>query len=111
MDAGWTITYNWTADADLYFDLHSHQGMDVNYHVQEPSVNASEGNFTAPERTTYSLFWERRADGPAALDWRMEGRFLGPHEPFPEDGGEATPGFVVAAAVAGLVLAAVLGRR
>lgn len=108
MDADWSVTYNWSADAAVYFDVHSHQGAEVTYHVQNRSTDGTVGTFTAPSRRVYSVYWENRGQqDPVALTWSLDGRFLDLDEHFRD--GESTPGFgpplVGAAAAAAVVLA------
>lgn len=109
MDAGWSITYNWSADAALYFDIHSHDGPKVEYHVQNESTNGSAGTFEAPARQIYSLFWENRADETIEVRWQAEGRWIGPDEHFEDE--ETTPGAGGAAVAGALVGVAWAWRR
>lgn len=109
MDAGWSLTYNWSADADLYFDIHSHDGPKVEYHLQNGSTNGSVGTFEAPSRQIYSLFWENRADAPINVTWQAEGRWIGPHEHFEDE--ETTPGPGAALVAGALIVVAWAWRR
>lgn len=109
MDAGWTIDYHWSADAPLHFNIHSHPGSRVEYHVEDGPVNGSEGRFEAPDRRTYSLLWENRGDQPVATTWGIDGDWIARSEHFDDE--ETTPGPGTLAVLAALVVAAVTRYR
>lgn len=92
MDAGATIAFNWTTgEVPVYFDLHTHDGADVEYLRQEPSATALNGTYTASERATLSFYWQNDGDRAADLAWRIDGAWIGYEEHFPDEL-EGTPG-------------------
>lgn len=109
MDAGWSLSYNWSADGNLSFNVHSHRDGRVDYHVEEGPTNGSAGSFEAPERQVYSLLWENRGDGPVALTWEADGQWIGPREHFEDE--SATPGPGAALAAGALLVVAWTWRR
>jgi len=70
MAAGEVLGYESSADGKLNFNLHSHHGRDVRYHVQmdAPSVL---GSFTAPEAHDFYAMWENKQQSPVSLKFRL----------------------------------------
>lgn len=115
MDAGWNLTYDWSVREDgvaVTFDVHTHRGQRVDYLARRSAAASANGTVQAPDRGTYSLFWQADAEAGATVDWRAEGRFLAMDEHFADEGGEPTPGPGALAGAAALALAGwVLARR
>lgn len=112
MDAGWSVDYDWSADRAVYFDIHSHRGAQVDYHVRNGSTNGTAGTFEAPDRGTYSLLWENRGDDAVTVSWDLEGRWIDPEAHFEdEEPTTAGPGLVAALAALGIAAAIWVGQR
>lgn len=108
LDAGWNVTYNWTTDHAIYFDLHRHRGSEIVPHRQIDGSRGSNGSFQAPERDTFYLYWEAPSNATASLTWRIEGRYLLKDEAFEEPTPIPVRGTV--AALAALVVAGLVAR-
>lgn len=108
LDADWNVTYNWTTDHAVYFDLHSHRGSGIVTHVQAGSSTGKNGSFRAQDRDTFYLFWEAPSDATASLTWRIDGRYLLEDEAFEEP--TPVPVGGTAAALTALVGAGIAAR-
>lgn len=111
MDAGWSVDYNWTSERAVYFDIHSHRGAEVDYHVRNGSTNGTAGVFEAPERGTYSLLWENRGEEPVTVRWELSGRWIAPDAHFDDEETTPGPGVVLALAALGVAAGIRAGHR
>lgn len=57
MDAGGTLSYSYTADAAVFFNLHSHDGGSVTDYLAA-EVSERSASFTAPTSGNYYFLWE-----------------------------------------------------
>ncbi len=72
MEAGATIQWTWSADAEVPWDLHSHAGRQVQIH-QRGTDSAGNGSFTAPSAGTYSLYWNNVGNQTVKLSYEVSG--------------------------------------
>lgn len=76
MNASAELTYRWTTTPEtaLGFDIHTHEGGEVDYR-QQAETTSHEGSFTAPSQGTYSLQWHNPSDEPVTVEMHLEGAF------------------------------------
>ncbi len=70
--AGAVLSWSWTADAPMDWDLHSHAGRDVTIHEQGTD-QSGKGDFTPDADGTYSLYWHNTASQAITLSYRAWG--------------------------------------
>ncbi len=69
-----TFCWEWTSDADLEFDVHSHFDGEVQYHLERTS-SGEEDCFTNDREGGYSLLWAPTGNTPVSLTYRVWGEF------------------------------------
>jgi len=70
MAAGEAAGYEYTADAPLTFNIHSHHGKDVTHHIHLGAATG-EGTFEAKEAYDYYAMWENTSERPLRLRYRI----------------------------------------
>lgn len=69
-----TFCWDWSADADLAFDVHSHFDGEVQYHVERTN-DGEAACFTNDQEGGYSLLWAPTGNTPVQLTYRVWGEF------------------------------------
>ncbi len=75
MPEGGTFCWDWTSNAELVFDVHSHFDGEVQYYL-ERSSDGEYDCFTNEREGGYSLLWANEGGAPAILDYRVWGDFI-----------------------------------
>ena len=70
MAAGEAAGYEYTADAPLTFNIHSHHGKDVTHHIHLGAATGA-GTFEAKEAYDYYAMWENTSERPLRLRYRI----------------------------------------
>jgi len=70
MKAGEVLGFDFRADGDLTFNIHSHHGKEVTHHVHVDDRQAA-GEFASPEAYDYYPMWENGLDRPVKLTYRI----------------------------------------
>ncbi|MEE9163935.1 MAG: hypothetical protein V3U17_03975 [Thermoplasmata archaeon] len=63
---GETVIYHWVAEAEVEFNIHSHQGEEVTYHDRLVQQEA-DGVFGSRTSADYYLMWENLRPGPVSV--------------------------------------------
>lgn len=60
LEEGEVVTYEWTAEGEVDFNIHSHHGKEVDYHEK---FRGSElhGRFEGPRKDHFYLMWQNRS--------------------------------------------------
>ncbi len=74
MVPGDSFNYTWSADGDLYFNIHYHASGTTERPV-EYTGQEHEGSFTAPNRETYSLLLRNDGLLPVAVSVEVDGTY------------------------------------
>ena len=67
LPAGAKVSWSFTADAALNFNLHFHEGNDVRYPVKQDQVTQAQGVFDAPGAQDYCWMWVNKGGSPVTL--------------------------------------------
>ncbi len=63
---GQTVIYHWVTEAEVEFNIHSHQGEAVTYHERLVQREA-DGVFGSRTSVDYYLMWENSRPGPVTV--------------------------------------------
>ncbi|MFQ6012715.1 MAG: hypothetical protein ACE5LS_03615 [Thermoplasmata archaeon] len=66
LQAAQTLSYEWEADQEAEFNIHSHEGDEVTYHVKHRGRGAK-GSFEAPHGGSFYLMWQNPGSEPVAV--------------------------------------------
>lgn len=73
LQQGYTIRWDWTADAVMHFNIHTHD--DGRYQERHrEDTRQSSGSYTAPAVGGYSFLWENTGTTPARLTYNVHGQ-------------------------------------
>ncbi len=70
MSKGGILGYEYTAEKGVSFNLHSHHGKEVRYHVRA-EAEVSAGAFSAPEDHHYYAMWENKLPKAVRVKYRL----------------------------------------
>ena len=70
MSKGGVLCYEYTADERVSFNIHSHHGKDVSYHIKA-EAEVSAGAFNAPADHDYYVMWENKLPRAVKLKYRL----------------------------------------
>jgi hypothetical protein len=73
MEAGDRISYDWSSDAPVEFNIHTHGAGGVQDFVQEQAT-AKSNHFEAPADGVYSLMWENKATRSVTVSYAVSGQ-------------------------------------
>ena len=65
------LSYEFSADGDVDFNLHYHRGQEIFYPVRSAAVRSDRSRFIAPAADDYCLMWENRGAMPVRIEGRM----------------------------------------
>ena len=68
MRSGARLRFEYTADGELTFNIHSHHGKEVTHHVHIDAATGR-GEFIAPEDFDFYPMWENLLDRPVHLTY------------------------------------------
>ncbi len=66
LEAGEVLTYAWTADQAVEFNIHHHEEKRVTFHEQLRG-REHQGRFEGPEAGSYYLMWQNHGDAPVNI--------------------------------------------
>lgn len=72
------ITYEWVADADLYFDLHGEPKGDTTGYFESYAIATApkmKGQFVTPFAGSHGWYWKNKTDKPIQVQLTFEGNF------------------------------------
>lgn len=70
---GSTLSYRFTANRPVDFDIHYHDGLTLRETVTLKATQAADATFEAPTARQYCLFWSNPGLDPAELTYRITG--------------------------------------
>ena len=66
------VSWSFSADAALNFNVHFHEGKDVSYPVKQDQVTQAQGVFEAPGAQDYCWMWVNQGASPVSLSLQLK---------------------------------------
>lgn len=66
LKSGQAISYSWSAEREVDFNIHSHQGQEITYHERFRG-SGHEGRFEGPRKDHFYLMWQNPSPEPVEV--------------------------------------------
>ena len=70
MNAGQTLSFDFKSNNEVEFNLHYHEGENVNYPIEPHKVTSLKKSFEAPIKQTYCLMWKGLSEDASKVKLR-----------------------------------------